>query len=81
MDIRDTTGAGDGFIGSFLWKLCELGVNAETLGDIGESEMKECIDFSNAFCAESVQKYGAISSYPDLDKIKEKLFSERIDLK
>lgn len=80
VNIRDTTGAGDGFIGSFLWKLCELGINAEKLGAISESEMKECIDFSNAFCAESVQKYGAISSYPDLDKIREKIYSERIDL-
>ncbi|MDE7229511.1 MAG: carbohydrate kinase [Oscillospiraceae bacterium] len=73
VDIKDTTGAGDGFIGSFLWMLNELGMTAETLSDMEEREQRKCLDFSNAFCAESVRKYGAIPSYPTLEEIRQKL--------
>lgn len=64
VSVKDTTGAGDGFIGSFLWKLYAYGVTAKTLDSMHESTLKECLDFSNAFCAYSVQHYGAIPSYP-----------------
>lgn len=60
----DTTGAGDGFIGSFLWKLQQKGIAEEQLENLTEEDLKECLDFSNAFCAVSVQGYGAIQSYP-----------------
>lgn len=69
VDVKDTTGAGDGFIGAFLWKLCELGQTPGTLADIDEREQRGCLDFANAFCAESVRKYGAIPSYPTLEEI------------
>ncbi len=61
----DTTGAGDGFIGSFLWKLQSLGINAENISAADENTLKACLDFSNRFCAISVQSEGAIASYPD----------------
>lgn len=64
MSAVDTTGAGDGFIGSFLWKLHSLGISKEKLPELTEDQMKECLDFSNKFCAVSVQQPGAISSYP-----------------
>lgn len=59
----DTTGAGDGFIGSFLWKLQSLGITSDNLCNADEKILKECLDFSNGFCAESVQHEGAIPSY------------------
>lgn len=59
----DTTGAGDGFIGSFLWKLQSLGISSDNLCDADEKILGECLDFSNRFCAESVQHEGAIPSY------------------
>ena len=62
----DTTGAGDGFIGSFLWKLHSLGIHADDLERIEEEQLRRCLDFSNEFCARSVQKAGAIPSYPDM---------------
>lgn len=61
----DTTGAGDGFIGSFLWKLQSLGTNAANISAADENTLKACLDFSNRFCAISVQSEGAIASYPD----------------
>ena len=66
----DTTGAGDGFIGAFLWKLHELGLNTPDAVDwMTEEEMKQCLDFANEFCARSVQRTGAIASYPTLDEM------------
>lgn len=66
----DTTGAGDGFIGSFLWMLKERQVSLENLTNVDEATLTECLTFSNRFCALSVQKEGAIASYPDLSYMK-----------
>ena len=66
----DTTGAGDGFIGSFLWKLRSLGIGKENLGECPLAVIKECLDFANRFCAVSVQRKGAIPSYPELNEVK-----------
>lgn len=65
----DTTGAGDGFIGSFLWKLQNLGVDGSSLGFLECQTLQECLDFSNKFCGLSVQLEGAIASYPSLECI------------
>lgn len=66
VETADTTGAGDGFIGSFLWKMNSLGIEKSSLDSLGEEQLRACLDFSNEFCARSVQKPGAISSYPDM---------------
>ena len=65
----DTTGAGDGFIGSFLWKLQSLGVDVQNIGSTDETILKECLDFSNRFCAISVQSEGAMASYPTINQL------------
>lgn len=65
----DTTGAGDGFIGSFLWKLQSFGITSDNIDRIDENALIQCLDFSNKFCAISVQSEGAIASYPTIDQI------------
>ncbi len=60
----DTTGAGDAFIGSFLYKLSEADVTAETISKLSEEELLSMLRFSNTYCGKSVQKEGAIASYP-----------------
>lgn len=67
--VKDTTGAGDGFIGSFLWKLQSLGVDADSIDTLDENQLQACIDFSNQFCTVSVQSEGAIASYPTLEQM------------
>ena len=62
----DTTGAGDGFIGAFLWCLHRDGVTAETIEELNGDKLEEYLKFANAFCGISVQKKGAIPSYPTL---------------
>jgi len=66
----DTTGAGDGFIGSFLWLLHEKGFTKDNIGEIGADALRECLEFSNRFCAISVTKAGAIDSYPTRAEMK-----------
>ncbi len=65
----DTTGAGDGFIGAFLWKLHALGISADNIESLTEADMNSLLEFANRFCAISVQSSGAIDSYPSLDEI------------
>lgn len=58
---KDTTGAGDAFIGSFLYGLHKIGFG----GNITEGELNMLLRASNEYCGESVMKYGAIESYPN----------------
>lgn len=67
----DTTGAGDGFIGSFLYRLASLKVTAENLSSVAGEELEACLKFANAFCGISVTKHGAIASYPTMEEMKE----------
>ena len=63
----DTTGAGDAFIGSFLYSLYERNISDVT--ELFEKEMREMLSFSNRYCAKSVMKNGAIESYPTLEEM------------
>ncbi len=69
MKAVDTTGAGDGFIGAFLYCLYKDGVTAENIDGIGKEMLKRYLSFANAFCSISVQKKGAIASYPTVSEI------------
>ena len=61
----DTTGAGDGFIGSFLWQLHDAGADRAALPGLTAAQLDKWLAFSNKFCGISVQGNGAIASYPD----------------
>lgn len=61
----DTTGAGDAFCGSFLYNLYRNNIGKSELSDITKERLQDFLDASNAYCAKSIQKYGAIASYPD----------------
>ena len=67
----DTTGAGDGFIGSFLWQLSRDGITADKLETLSRTRLEHYLAFSNRFCSISVQKNGAIDSYPTLEQMEE----------
>ena len=66
----DTTGAGDAFIGSFLWCLKSRGISREDLAGCPLTVVKECLDFANRYCSISVQRPGAIPSYPSIEEMK-----------
>ena len=71
VDVKDTTGAGDGFIGSFLWQLQRDGVTTAELPKLSRKRLTEYLTFSNRFCAFSVQHHGALDSYPTLAQMEQ----------
>jgi fructokinase len=64
----DTTGAGDAFIGSFLFQLARDGLSVQELASLSEKKMTQYLTFSNAYAAAGVEKYGAIPAYPSQDE-------------
>ena len=69
VDVVDTTGAGDSFIGSFLFKLLQDDVNIDRLNSISDKKLKGYLTFSNYYAAYSTTKKGAIGSYATLEDI------------
>lgn len=67
----DTTGAGDAFIGSFLAQLSHRNVTAGGLAELTEETLTTLLRFSNAYCGRSVQREGAIASYPTAEEMKD----------
>lgn len=61
----DTTGAGDAFNGSFLYNLYRNGYERYMLDKISKDELNQFVKVSNDYCGMSVQRQGAIESYPD----------------
>lgn len=74
VNARDTTGAGDAFVGSFLFSLYKDEVVISKISQIVESKWQEYLDFSNAYSAYSVEQFGAIASYPTLNEIQNHKF-------
>jgi len=67
----DTTGAGDGFIGAFLYQMYIHGVTTENLEEVSTQEIEAWLSFANSFSSLSVQKKGAIASYPGMREMEE----------
>lgn len=67
VQVVDTTGAGDSFIGAFLSQI--LLHEAYDLEAITSSEYETYLDFSNLYAAYVTTQKGALASLPDLDTI------------
>lgn len=65
LKATDTTGAGDAFIGSFLYSLHRGGYDLQKLAAITSYDLAEYTKASVRYCGISVQSRGAIESYPD----------------
>lgn len=73
VQVQDTTGAGDAFIGGFLFKLLQAGTTPENLLSNLEQHGEEIVCFSNAAGAITATGKGAISSLPSLQQINQLL--------
>lgn len=62
---RDTTGAGDSFIGAFLY--CILRMEQTDLSALTVSKLESILDFSNAYAAHTASFEGAIPAMTDED--------------
>lgn len=67
-EVEDTTGAGDGFIGSFLYQLNNDNISVDKLDSLNREQLNRYLEFSNKYCAISITKKGALASYPTLDE-------------
>lgn len=66
INVIDTTGAGDIFGGSALWKLLQTGKSPETLTD---AELREITRFACTAAGLSTTKAGGISSVPEYENV------------
>lgn len=62
--VQDTTGAGDTFIGGFLYQLLQLKANTENLVKILEKHHEDILSFANASGALTTTGNGVIPSIP-----------------
>lgn len=69
----DTTGAGDGFCGSFLYQMSRDGVGVDDIEKLSEETLEQYLLFSNRYCEFSVQGSGAIASYASAEEFEEYL--------
>ncbi len=74
IEVRDTTGAGDSFIGAFLF--CILRDEMEDLDSVSKDKLYEYLDFSNAYAANTSTKEGALAAMATMDEI-EKWIADR----
>lgn len=58
--VADTTGAGDSFIGSFLYQLIRDGVTADGLAKLTEETLSSYLRFSARYASLTVQQKGAV---------------------
>ena len=63
VDVRDTTGAGDSFIGAFLY--CLLNDQVEALDAVDDETLRSYLDFANAYAANTTTKEGALAAMAD----------------
>lgn len=68
VNVADTTGAGDAFVGAVLWKV--QGMMREELCFMPAFQLREITAFANAAGALTVASSGAIPAMPDLEQIR-----------
>ena len=66
--VTDTTGAGDSFIGSFLYQLTRDGVMREGLAALDSKQLADYLAFSARYASLTVQHKGAVMA--TLDELK-----------
>ena len=64
--VVDTTGAGDAFMGGFLYKLCENNLHPEKLT---LENISEFCEFANKVAARCVEKRGGIYAMPTIEEL------------
>ena len=66
----DTTGAGDAFMGAFLYSLAQQGCKTPAdLQALSERDLSRMGNFANRVAGLSVTRYGGISSYPYMHEL------------
>lgn len=69
VDVQDTTGAGDAFIGGFLFQLLEQEATPGNLGEVLSAKHADILKFANASGALTTTGKGAISALPKKEQV------------
>ena len=69
VEVEDTTGAGDAFIGGFLYQLLNLDADQDSLVAIVMEHHQDILAFANASGALTTTGKGAISSLPTKEQV------------
>lgn len=64
--VVDTTGAGDAFLGGFLYKFIKSG---KRVTELDQGELSEAVKFANAMGSLTTAKRGAIPAIPTMDEV------------
>ena len=67
--VTDTTGAGDSFIGSFLYQLTRDGIGVDGLSTLPQAQLEAYLRFSAQYASLTVQHKGAVMA--TLDELKQ----------
>lgn len=73
VEVKDTTAAGDAFVGGLLYKLAEQGGDRDLLASLSYDEWLNIVKFAAACGVDSVTKLGAYPSLPDLFEAESRL--------
>ena len=73
LQVVDTTGAGDIFGGSAVWKLLQTGKAPQ---DLSEAELRGIVRFACTAAGLSTTKQGGLSSIPTLEQVQARLAEE-----
>ncbi|BFM50224.1 carbohydrate kinase [Marinomonas sp. THO17] len=71
--VKDTTAAGDAFVGGLLYQLAEQGGDRQSLTNFSQQDLHNVIRFAAACGADSVTKLGAYPSLPNLEQAEAQL--------
>lgn len=67
VEVRDTTGAGDSFIGAFIY--CILKDDVKDLNAVSKDKLYEYLDFANAYAANTTTKEGALAAMASAEEM------------
>ncbi len=70
IQVKDTTGAGDIFGGSAIWKLLQYGTEPATMGEV---TLRDVVTFACTSAGLSTTKSGGISSVPEYAHVLERM--------
>lgn len=69
IDVIDSTGAGDAFIGAIIYKLSKIIEEKGNIGQLDFNYFKDIVLFANNVGAEVCTKMGALTAIPELETV------------
>ncbi len=66
VNVNDTTGAGDSFMGALLYQATRTGFSVD---DMGIKELKEMAEFANACSAGTTRRYGSMAVMTHMEEV------------